>query len=155
MQTLAKNSQVRRLTVDGTNYILAAGTSDVNSGVVDTMGFGGVMFVAGVGVIAASGAVTFKAQQSGDSGGSPDDFSDILGSALTAYGDTDDNKIVVLDIRVPKKRYVRLTTTRGDGGNSTIDFVIAILYNPAQSPPALDALTLAMEVFSEPAEGTA
>jgi hypothetical protein len=155
MMNLAKNVQVRRLTIDGTNYILAAGTSDVASGAVDTRGFGGVMFIAGVGVIAATGAVTFKGQQSSDLAGSPDAYSDILGAALTAYGDTDDNKIVILDIRLPMKRFVKLATTRGDAANSTVDFIVAILYNPGQAPTALDALTLAQEVFNQPAEGTA
>ncbi|MCC7229259.1 MAG: hypothetical protein IT203_02630 [Fimbriimonadaceae bacterium] len=154
MQTLAKNAEVRAITIDGTNYTLAAGTSDVNSGAIDTMGYGGVMIVAAVGTMAASSSVDSKLQQSSDNGSS-DDYSDILGSALTQVGATDDDKLLIWDVRVPKKRYLRAVFTRGDGGNATINSLIAILYNPAQGAPTYGATVKAIETFSEPAEGTA
>lgn len=155
MQTLAKNSQPQRVTIDGTNNILAAGTSDVNSGVIDTLGYGGCLIIMGAGVIATSGTVDAKLQQSADSGGSPDDFSDIAGSGQTQMVDTDDNKLFVWDVRACKKRYLRVATTRGDGGNSTIDFLVAIPYHPGQGAPALHSTVKSMKVLSEPAEGTA
>lgn len=154
MQTLAKNCEPRLITIDGTNYILAAGTTDVNSGPIDTMGYGGVLILMHCGTMAASSSVDAKLQQSSDNG-SADDYSDILGSALTQVGATDDDKLLAWDVRAAKKRYLRVATTRGDGGNATINSLVAILYNPAQGAPTVGATVKALEVFSEPAEGTA
>jgi hypothetical protein len=154
IQSLLKGgAKIVRLTVDGTNNILAAGTTDVNSAVVDMQNFTGVVFVVGLGVIAASGAVTTKVQQGNAANLS--DAADILGSAIGPTADTDDNKLIITELIRPTERYCRLVTTRGDGGNSTIDFVIAILYGARKQPCAADATVYSQEVIVGPTEGTA
>lgn len=152
---LLKQVEARLLTVDGTNFTLAAGTTDVNSGSVDMRGYQAVTFMLAVGAIAGSGSVAVKAQQSDDDG-STDDYTDIAGSSSGASADTDDNKIFFVDIYRPLKRYVRFVTTRGDGGNSTLLSLTALL-----SRAQAEAVTQGATVFSgsktlnNPAEGTA
>lgn len=153
MHSLFKNVEARRLTIDGTNYILAAGTSDVNSTIVDMQGYEGIAFVEGAGVIAGSGSVSIKVQEDTDSAGGT--MTDLAGSNLGPTADTDDNKLLITEIFRPKKRYVRVVTTRGDGGNSTIDFLIALLYRPGQAAVTQGATVYGYETFNGPAEGTA
>lgn len=151
---LFKHCEIQRVTVDGTNYILAAGTTDVNSGVVDTRGYKGIAWVMAIGVIAASGAVSVKAQQGEASNLS--DAADLAGTAQGATADTDDNKLIVIDMYRPKERYQRIATTRGDGGNSTIDGLFAILYHPDHANPVSQGATVfGAEFFANVAEGTA
>ncbi len=147
-----KNFLVKRVTLDGTNYILSAGTSDVNSGSVRTRGFKRICWIMGLGVMAPSSTWDVKAQQSSDDGSS-DGFSDLAGSALTQAGASDDSKLYILDYEV-EKDYQRLASTRGDGGNATGDFLIAILYN-GDGPITVDATVLAQEVHGRLGEGTA
>jgi len=151
---LFKNAEARRLTIDGTNYILSAGTSDVNSGSVDTLGYEGVAFVMSVGVIASSGAVSVKVQQSSDDG-AVDTYADVTGTAQGATADTDDNKLILIDIYRPKERYLRVATTRGDGGNSTIDGLIALLYRPINGAVTQGATVYGLETHNSPDAGTA
>ena len=56
------------------------------------------------------------------------DGADLAGSAVS-IADSDDNKLLVLDIHRPAERYVRAVVTRGTA-DATIDGVIAILYGP-------------------------
>jgi len=151
---LAKGVEVRPLTIEGTNYLLTAGTSDVDSGSVDTDGYDGVMFIVLPGIISASGAISVKAAQSSDDG-STDGYSDIAGTLQGPTADTDDNKAIVIDIYRPKKRYVRVHTTRGDGGNSVINALVALLYHAGNEPVVQGSTVFGCEVFNSPAEGTA
>ena len=153
MHSLFKNVEARRLTIDGTNYILAAGTSDVNSGSVDMLGYQGVAFMYMLGTLAASSAVTISVQQSDDDGVA-DAFSDLLASSEAATA-SDDNKLMLSEVYRPTKRYVRVATVRGDGGNSTIDGLVALLYRPSFAPVTQGATVLTYETANGPAEGTA
>jgi hypothetical protein len=150
---LKGGGKVKRLTVDGTNNILAAGTSDVNSEIVDMQNFTGILIIVALGVIAASGAVTIKVQQGNASNMS--DAADILGSAIGPCADTDDNKLMVSELIRPTERYVRIVTTRGDGGNSTIDGIFVVLFGARKQPVAADATVFGQEVIVGPTEGTA
>jgi hypothetical protein len=146
---LAQSVDFRRV-VDAT----AAGTTAIEGGSVDMLGFDGVLFLAAVGTLTATQVTALKAQQSSDDG-STDAFSDIAGSASAALADTDDNKLVVLDIFRPTKRYVRPVVTRGTA-NAVVDGVIAILYR-AEKTPVLKHTTVALtpKLLNQPAEGTA
>lgn len=154
MHSLFKNCDIRRLKVDGTNYILAAGTSDVDSEAVDMLGYEGVAFVTLVGTLAASSAVTTQLQQSSDDADA-DAYADLADSENAVSADTDDNKLLITEIYRPKERYVRQQTIRGDGGNSTIDGLFAILFRPGQAAVDLHSTVKAAVFLNSPAEGTA
>lgn len=105
-------------------FILSAGTSDVNSSVIDLASYQGnqVDFIIQAGAIAGSGSLSIKAQHS-DNG---TDFTDISGTTI-AWADTDDYKIGGIPISRVSKRYLRLAITRGDGGNSAVDALLAVI----------------------------
>lgn len=154
MHNLFKNCDIRRLKVDGTNWLLTAGTSDVDSEAVDMLGYEGVAFVTLVGVLASSSAVTTQIQQSSDDAAA-DSYTDLAGSQNAVSADTDDNKLLITEIYRPKERYVRQQTIRGDGGNSTIDGLFAILFRPTQAAVSLHSTVEAAVFLSNPGEGTA
>lgn len=132
-------AQFQALTIDGTNYLLAAGTSDVNSDYIDMDGYRDVHVVVEIGTIAASGAVTCSLTQCATSGGS---YTAVTGATSTVSADTDDNKLIVLDYTDVTQRYVKLSTVRADGGNSTINAAIAIKRGARKKPSTASATTL-------------
>lgn len=154
MHNLFKNCDIRRLKIDGTNYILAAGTTDVDSEAVDMLGYEGVAFVTAMGTLATGSAVTTQLQQSSDDAAA-DAYTDIAGSQNVASAVTDDDKFLITEIYRPKERYLRQQTIRGDGGNSTIDALFAILFRPGQLPVSLHSTVEAAVFLSNPGEGTA
>lgn len=151
--SLFKNVEIRRLSVDGTNQILAAGTTDVDSEIVDTFGYEGVAFVTALGVLAASSAVTVKHQQNDVN--SATGMADLAGSSHGPVAATDDNKFILSEIFHPQERYVRQVTTRGDGGNSTIDALFVLLFRPINAAVTQGATVFGHEVLNSPGEGTA
>ena len=146
-------AEFRPLTVDGTNYLLAAGTSDVDSTVVDTLGYESCTFQVFVGTMAASSACDFQVQQGAASDGS--DMADLTGSGSTQVSATDDNKMVLITIHRPQERYLRLQTIRGDGGNTTINALGAILFNARHNVTQSSTYVVSSEIHVTPAEGTA
>ena len=129
----------------------AAGTTDLNSDVVDMAGFEGVRFLIGFGTITAGAVTSIKVQQGQQSNLS--DAADLLGSAITV-ADTDDNKMAISEIFRPQERYVRLVTDRGTQ-NAVVDFLIAELYGPREKPVTQDTTVISAEIHNSPAEGTA
>lgn len=130
----------------------AAGATNVNGAGVDRQGFDGVLFILGFGTIVATGVQGIKAQQSDDDGSS-DAYGDLAGTLVSA-ADDDDDKLVMLDVYRPLKRWVRLVVTRATA-NSTIDLGVAIPYGASKQPVTLHADVAASEVHAGPAEGTA
>lgn len=111
-----------------------AGTSSVNGVVIDTQGAERVCFVAVLGDGTATGTVSMKAQSGSASDGS--DMSDITGATTataTSDGTNTDNKLLVLDIVKPLKRYVRIVIVRATA-NHVIDSAVAIVYDNRDVP---------------------
>lgn len=132
---------------------VAAGQGDVVGSGVDfgtDDGFDGVIFVAELGVIAATSVTTMKAQQDTDVAFGT--AADILGSLVTA-ADTDDEKFLVLDIYRPEKQFVRPVVGRATA-DSEVDSIIAILYDARKKPTIDDATVAASKILLSPAEGT-
>ena len=129
---------------------LADGQTDPDSDRVDMSGYDGVLFVGILGTIADTGTVTLTAKQAA---------TDIVGTALTdgsveAAAD-DDDKLLVIDIFRPTKRYVGTTLTRGTA-NSVYGGTLAIQYK-ARSRPTTQAaaqLAAAMAQLVSPAEAS-
>jgi len=147
---------ILHLTCDGTNYTLAAGITDVNSGAVDLAQYASkrVAFLVTLGTIAASGSGTIKVQHSDDNS----TYVDVEGTSQ-AWVDTDDDKVLGVEIHRPLKRYLRVVITRGDAGNSTINAVHAIVGDNRTVPftqlTTAGQFVRAPEIFSSPATGTA
>lgn len=127
----------------------AAGTSAINSGIVDMAGYDGVVFLTSTGTVLATGTATIKAQQGAASNLS--DAADLTGTSQS-FVDTDDNKSVAIDIKRPVERYLRCVITRAVA-NSDWGPIWALQYRTRQMPvtQGLDK----SESFVSPVEGTA
>lgn len=128
----------------------AAGTGTTNGTGVDNRGFQGVTFYALIGVIDAAGTVDVKAQESDDNS----TWSDLEGSNI-AFAADDDNKVAVLEIAKPRKRYARPVVVRTGGTTTTIDGVLAVQTTAAGEPVTHDSTVKASELHHAPAAGTA
>lgn len=114
-----------------TTYTLSAGTSDVNSVVIDMNSYLGraFAFMAILGAISAGGVGTFKIQHSDSSGSG---FTDITGASVS-YTDADANKIVGLQVNRITKRYLRVATDRGTA-NSAIASMVGFIGDLRKEP---------------------
>lgn len=135
---------------------VAAGTTDVTDcNVVDTQGYEGVRFIVGFGTLTAGSVAGIRAQQSDvmASATSLTGGADLEGTAIL-IADTDDNKMLILDIYRPRERYVQLVIDRATA-NAVVDFAICEKYGARKLPVTQDADVASAEVFASPAEGTA
>ena len=139
MQSITKDCKITRVKTS-----VAAGQATTNCTSVDMQGWDGVVFIAEIGTIAATGTVTMHCEQSSDNSS----FSDLENTA-NALGASDDDKLIITDIKKPGDRYVRpviITAT----ANGEIDGVIAIQYNGDKSP----VTNSNSEFHVSPAEGS-
>lgn len=106
----------------------AAGVTDVTPAArIDMQGFHGVLLLAKIGTIDATGTVTFTARSAA---------TDVAGAKLAliaTLADTDDDSWVALDLRDPDERFVDWIIERGVA-NSEVDAVLAIPYRANSLP---------------------
>lgn len=133
---------------------VAAGASDItDAAAVDTAGYEGVRFIFSFGTI-VSGAATSVAA-AGAANNSPTPGTDDLAGTKITVADTDDDKLVILDIHKPAQRYIRPFVKRATQ-NATVNCIIAELYGgPRVQPVAKDASVTSQELWVSPAVGTA
>ena len=129
---LIKNLKITHLTADGTNYPLAAGTTDAESGYVDMADWDGVLFLVVMGDNADTATLTAKVEQCDTSGGT---YAGLTGASysLTAGASDTDHKMIGFDVYKPLKRYLHLDFDRGTA-NTVIQSVIAIQYRGRKNP---------------------
>lgn len=129
------------IVVDLVQAALADGATDPDSTAVDMTGYDGVMFIGICGTITGSGTATIAAAQSNDNAVA-DDFTAITGATATATAAAKSDKILVVDVLYPSKRYVRTTLTRAIA-NSVWGGTLAIRYCAKTKPTTFTAATLA------------
>ena len=129
----------------------AAGTSDLESDIIDMQGFEGVAFVVLFGTITANAVTSVKVQQDTDSAGGT--MADLEGTGYTV-ADSDDNKAVIVEVYRPLERYIRCVVDRGTQ-NAVVDGIVAFQYGAAKLPVTQDATTVEGELTVSPAQGTA
>jgi hypothetical protein len=122
---------------------VAAGTTNITPGGVDTAGYDSVLFLAVFGTLSAGAVTSLKAQASNDNGNT-DAWSDIAGSNTPVPQATGSNKAASLDVYRPIKRYVQPVVLRGTG-NAVLQVLVAVLYNAAHisEPVVADASVVA------------
>lgn len=133
---------------------VAAGATDITDATaIDTQGFEGVRFIFSFGAI-TSGAATSVAA-AGLATSSPTPGTDDLAGTKITVADTDDDKIVILDIHKPAQRYIRPFVKRATQ-NAVLNSIVAELYGaPDKSPVAKDTSVASQELHVSPAVGTA
>lgn len=126
----------------------AAGVTAINGATLDMLGYRSVMCTVTTGPIVTGAVTTVKWQQDSDSAmGSP---ADLAGTSQT-IADTAGGTLVLLDLKNPTERYVRIVVGRGTQ-NATIAAANYIVYG-GRNRPAVQ--TAPVERFVSPAEGTA
>ncbi|MCC7365017.1 MAG: hypothetical protein IT303_11660 [Dehalococcoidia bacterium] len=130
----------------------AAGTTDIESDVIDMSGYEGVLFLVTFGAITAGAVTSIKAQQGAASNLS--DAADLEGTGI-AVADDDDGQTFVIDVYKPRERYVRAVVDRATQ-NAVVGEIYALLYGAKELPVTNTvANTLTLERHTSPAEGTA
>lgn len=135
---------------------VGAGSADVTDCyVIDMQGYEGCRFVVGFGTITSGAATSIKAQQAAakTSATALTSGQDLAGTGITV-ADDGDNKLYILDIYKPQKRYLQLRILRATQ-NSVVDFAIAELYGARKLPVSAHADVGSQELHVSPAEGTA
>ncbi len=154
MPDFSRSNVTARIKPDGSGFTVVAGTSTpLNSDIVDIAGYEGVRFIMGFGAIVSGAVTSVKVQQGAIS--SLSDAADLASSSVT-IADTDDNKVCIIDVYRPNKRYLRLVTARATQ-NATLDFLAIEKYGPRKAPVTQDTTLVAagIKILISPAEGTA
>jgi hypothetical protein len=111
----------------------AAGTADtLNGDILDLQGYDSVCLVAILGDVANTAVATLKAY-CGDAAALGDGAYKTNTATVTADATSADNKLLVLDVIRPGKRYVRADLVRATA-NIVVDGIIAYRYNAKTLP---------------------
>jgi len=110
-------------------------SSAVNGAGVDMQDYDGVAFLIEAGDIASGTTLNAKAQR--DTASNFPSAVDIPGAAITQLGDTDDNKLVVIDVYAPTERYIRCVVT--PAVSTALICVTAVRYRKTGELPVTQA----------------
>ena len=114
--------------IDKVLVATAAGTSDTLTGdILDLQNCDSVMGVAILGDVTNTAVVTLKAY-TGDNSALSDGAYETVTATVTATETTADNKLLVLDVVKPGKRYCRFDLVRATA-NAVVDGIIGLRYN--------------------------
>lgn len=127
---------------------VAAGASSQNGSVIDMAGFDAVRFIALFGALTADQVTRLKVQHGDEANGG--DMADIAGAITEPLEDADSDKVLIVDVSRPMKRYVRAVVVRGTA-NAVIDGVIAEQYRARTLPTVQSgSVTESITVNEEP-----
>ncbi|MGL4296277.1 MAG: hypothetical protein ACRCTG_11215 [Aestuariivirga sp.] len=130
----------------------AAGTTAINSAVVDMAGYDGCLFLTNAGAIVGGGVQSLKVQQ--DTVVGMGTAADLAGTGITV-ADDDDNQAFWIDVKRPRERFLRLVISRATQ-NSDWGAIWAFQYR-GRSLPVVNTVTdtITGEKWEAPAEGAA
>lgn len=137
------DNEVRRV-----SNAVAAGTTDIESSIIDMQGFDSVTFVVPFGAITTGAETSVKVQQ--NSANSTSGMADLAGATVTV-ADDDDNKVVQIEVHRPSERYLRCVVDRGTQ-NAVVDGIFAVLGNAKKKPCTPGATLVAPVLVVSPAE---
>lgn len=124
-----------------------AGTTSLTTDVIDMAGWTGVVFVAKLGDVTSGSVLGLAAYDSDANGSGSDDLENPL--AFTAGASDADNKLMILDIVRPTRRYVHAVLSRGTQ-NAVVDGIWAVKYGPKDTPVTQGATVLASATLPNP-----
>jgi len=110
----------------------AAQTAITDGDILDLQGYDSVCAIAILGNVDNGSVPTLKAY-CGDAAALGDGAYKTTTATATATATSCDNKLLVLDVVKPGKRYVRFDMTRASG-NAVVDGIVAIRYNARVVP---------------------
>ena len=122
------NSLLKAAKIDKVLVATAAGTSDTLSGdILDLQDCDSVMGVAILGDVTATAVLTLKAY-TGDNSALTDGAYETVTASVTASETSADDKLLILDVVKPGKRYCRFDLVRATA-NAVVDGIIGVRYN--------------------------
>jgi hypothetical protein len=143
--SLLKNTKVTRISADGAGT--ASSTPD-KTAIIDMAGFDGVMFVALMGDVVATSAVSLRV--AGSNTNSSGTMTLLTGSAGGTAGASDyDDKLVILDVEKPTYRYLEAQLFRVTA-NAPFDGILAIQYRAGSMPVAQGSTVVASASLASP-----
>jgi len=120
-----------------------ANNTDSNSTRLDMLGWDGVLFVTTITDSAATGVATLKVEQnSADSDTGMTLITGASAAVTCAVNDDINGKILIVDVRAPRQRYVQGVRTSATA-NIAFGEIIAIRYGPRLAPAALSSTAAA------------
>ena len=112
----------------------AAGTGDILTGdILDLVDCDSVRGIAILGDVDVNAVVTLKAY-TGDEAALGDGVYETVTATVTATAISADNKLLILDVIKPGKRYCRFDLVRAGAANAVVDGIIADRYNYRSIP---------------------
>jgi len=108
----------------------AAGTSDITGSIIDMEGYEGCVFILQLGAITSGAVTSCYLKQSADSGLSG--ATSLTTATTVTIADTDDEKVIVIDVYRPTKRYIALFVDRGT--QNAVVSAVAMQYGARQAP---------------------
>lgn len=145
-------SLLKETAIERVMNAVAAGQTTQTSDAVDMDQCKGCLFIVMLGACDATSVPSVKIQQSSDDGVS-DGYSDLEGTSVVGDASSD-NKMLVVDVPHPGKRYLKAVVTRATA-DVVIDGVIAIRYGARSVPVTQGSDVANSELHVSPAEGTA
>ncbi len=125
-----------------------AGTTDIDSARVDMTGFDSVMFIAVLGDVLITSALTLVAK-SNAADSTSSSTTEKTGTIIASAGATsEDSNAMIVDLHRPTLRYAYCTLII-DTANAVVDCIIAIQYN-AKSVPTTQGATVAASDLGGP-----
>jgi hypothetical protein len=120
-----------------------ASNTDSNSTRLDMQGWDGVLFVTTITDSTATGVATLKVEQNtADSDTGMTLITGASAAVTCAVNDDINGKILIVDVREPRQRYVQAVRTSATA-NIAFGEVIAIRYGPRLAPAALSSTAAA------------
>ena len=127
----------------------AAGTSTLTTDIIDMQGFDSIAFIVKLGDVTDTSVLTLTGLTNDTNDTvTPTTLADTV--TFTAGASDADDKNLILDLHMPRQRYVYATLTRATA-NAVVDGIFAILYNAHEKPVAIDAATIASDHVNDPA----
>jgi hypothetical protein len=125
----------------------AAGTTALNSSVLDMQGFEGVMYLAVLNDVTSGSILTLTAKRNtANSTSSPTPTSGPAATYTSASSSDADDKLLIVDDFRPQERYSFANLTRTTQ-NAVIGGIIAIQYKAGKRPTTQDATTVLASTF--------
>lgn len=135
---LGRNVKVKRL-----KSFQSAAQTTVTSVEVDTSNYEGALFIVEMGAIDGSAATTTYVRSAAATGmGSA---AELEGTIIT-IADTDDDKILLMDVYRPLEPFLDVIVTRSTS-NSEVEGISVLLYGPRKAPPTHDSGTVANATY--------
>lgn len=145
MHNLLSDSKITRL-----SNAAASGNSAVNSTALDMQGFDAVTFLVALGAVDANTTASVFIEQSSDNN-SADAWATLADSGVDV-GQSDDNKVVALEVLDPQERYLRCCVTRQA---TVVDGIVAIQRAAKLAPVTQSTTVLSATILASPEEGAA